>query len=94
MVYTQLRGVSALRSVTESTEVTAILRDDSMGITSMGMEILPFIMENTIATPRFTRYHSTMEMADRLITEAMSADKNLELQLMQIQQQLQYTLTS
>lgn len=94
MVYTQLRGVSALRSVTESTEVTAILRDDSMGIASMGMEILPFIMENTIAMPRFTRYHSTMEMADRLITEAMSADKNLELQLMQIQQQLQYTLTS
>ena len=35
-----------------------------------------------------------LESADRLITEAMSADKNFELQLLQIQQQLDVTLTS
>lgn len=52
------------------------------------------IMEDTLATPRFARYHQAMESADRLITEAMSADKNFELQLLQIQQQLDVTLTS
>lgn len=51
-------------------------------------------MEDTLATPRFARYHQAMERADRLITEAMSADKNFELQLLQIQQQLDVTLTS
>ena len=39
-------------------------------------------------------YHQAMESADRLITEAMSADKNFELQLLQIQQQLDVALTS
>lgn len=56
--------------------------------------LLPAIMEDTLATPRFARYHQAMESADRLITEAMSADKNFELQLLQIQQQLDVTLTS
>ena len=94
MVYTELSGVSALRSVTESSEITRILWQDTQDTTSRGLELLPTILENTVATPRFVRYQNAMETADRLITEAMGADKNLALQLMQIQQQLQYTLTS
>ena len=94
MVYTELSGVSALHSVTESDEVARLLQLDSQDTASRGMSTLPAIMEDTLATPRFVRYHQAMERADRLITEAMSADKNFELQLMQIQQQLDVTLTS
>ncbi len=93
MVYTELSGVSALRSVTESAEVARLLQMDSQGTASRGMSTLPSIMENTIATPRFTRYRQAMESANRLITDAMSADKNFELQLLQVQQQLDLTLT-
>lgn len=91
-VYTTLRGVSALRSVTESEQITEILRQDSLGTTSLGLEVLPRIMENTVAVPRFVKYRTVRENADRLITEAMSEDRNLELQLMQIQQELNYLL--
>lgn len=94
MVYTELSGVSALHSVTESDEVARLLQLDSQDTASRGMSTLPVIMEDTLATPRFARYHQAMESADRLITEAMSADKNFELQLLQIQQQLDVTLTS
>lgn len=94
MVYTELSGVSALHSVTESDEVARLLQLDSQDTASRGMSTLPAIMEDTLATPRFARYHQAMESADRLITEAMSADKNFELQLLQIQQQLDVTLTS
>lgn len=94
MVYTELSGVSALHSVTESDEVARLLQLDSQDTASRGMSTLPAIMEDTLATPRFARYHQAMERADRLITEAMSADKNFELQLLQIQQQLDVTLTS
>lgn len=94
MVYTELSGVSALHSVTESAEVARLLQLDSQDTASRGMSTLPAIMEDTLATPRFARYHQAMESADRLITEAMSADKNFELQLLQIQQQLDVTLTS
>ena len=94
MVYTELSGVSALHSVTESDEVAQLLQLDSQDTASRGMSTLPAIMEDTLATPRFARYHQAMESADRLITEAMSADKNFELQLLQIQQQLDVTLTS
>lgn len=94
MVYTELSGVSALHRVTESDEVARLLQMDSQGTASRGMSTLPAIMEDTLATPRFARYHQAMESADRLITEAMSADKNFELQLLQIQQQLDVTLTS
>ena len=94
MVYTELSGVSALRSVTESAQVERLLQLDSQDTASRGMATLPVIMEDTIATPGFERYHRAMESADRLITEAMSADKNFELQLLQIQQQLALTLTS
>ena len=94
MVYTELSGVSALHSVTESDEVARLLQLDSQDTASRGMPTLPAIMEDTLATPRFARYHQAMESADRLITEAMSADKNFELQLLQIQQQLDVTLTS
>ena len=93
MVYTELSGVSALHSVTESDEVARLLQLDSQDTASRGMSTLPAIMEDTLATPRFVRYHQAMESADRLITEAMSADKNFELQLLQIQQQLDVTLT-
>lgn len=94
MVYTELSGVSALHSVTESDEVARLLQLDSQDTASRGMSTLPAIMEDTLATPRFARYHQAMESADRLITEAMSADKNFELQLLQIQQQLDVALTS
>ena len=94
MVYTELSGVSALHSVTGSDEVARLLQLDSQDTASRGMSTLPVIMEDTLATPRFARYHQAMESADRLITEAMSADKNFELQLLQIQQQLDVTLTS
>lgn len=94
MVYTELSGVSALHSVTESDEVARLLQMDSQDTASRGMSTLPAIMEDTLATPRFARYHQAMESADRLITEAMSADKNFELQLLQIQQQLDVALTS
>lgn len=94
MVYTELSGVSALHSVTESDEVARLLQLDSQDTASRGMSTLPAIMEDTLATPRFARHHQAMESADRLITEAMSADKNFELQLLQIQQQLDVTLTS
>ena len=94
MVYTELSGVSALHRVTESDEVARLLQMDSQDTASRGMSTLPAIMEDTLATPRFARYHQAMESADRLITEAMSADKNFELQLLQIQQQLDVTLTS
>ena len=94
MVYTELSGVSALHSVTESDEVARLLQLDSQDTASRGMSTLPAIMEDTLATPRFARYHQAMERADRLITEAMSADNNFELQLLQIQQQLDVTLTS
>ena len=94
MVYTELSGVSALHSVTESDEVARLLQLDSQDTASRGMSTLPVIMEDTLATPRFARYHQAMESADRLITEAMSADKNFELQLLQIQQQLDVALTS
>lgn len=94
MVYTELSGVSALRSVTESAQVERLLQLDSQDTASRGMSTLPAIMEDTLATPRFARYHQAMESADRLITEAMSADKNFELQLLQIQQQLDVALTS
>ena len=94
MVYTELSGVSALHSVTESDEVARLLQLDSQDTASRGMSTLPAIMEDTLAMPRFARYHQAMESADRLITEAMSADKNFELQLLQIQQQLDITLTS
>lgn len=94
MVYTELSGVSALHSVTESDEVARLLQLDSQDTASRGMSTLPAIMEDTLATPRFARYHQAMERADRLITEAMSADKNFELQLLQIQQQLDVALTS
>lgn len=93
-VYTTLRGVSALRSVTESKEVTEILRQDSLGTVSLGLEVLPRIMEKAVATPRFVKYRAVMESADRLITEAMTADRNLALQLMQVQQELNRLLTS
>ncbi len=93
MVYTELSGVSALRSVTGSVEVAQLLQMDSQDTASRGMSILPSIMESTVATPCFERYHQAMESADRLITEAMSADKNFELQLLQIQQQLELVLT-
>ena len=83
MVYTELSGVSALHSVTESDEVARLLQMDSQDTASRGMSTLPAIMEDTLATPRFARYHQAMESADRLITEAMSADKNFELQLLQ-----------
>lgn len=86
--------MSALRSVTESAQVERLLQLDSQDTASRGMSTLPAIMEDTIATPGFERYHRAMESADRLITEAMSADKNFELQLLQIQQQLALTLTS
>ena len=89
-----VNGVSALHSVTESDEVARLLQLDSQDTASRGMSTLPAIMEDTLATPRFARYHQAMESADRLITEAMSADKNFELQLLQIQQQLDVTLTS
>lgn len=92
-VYTTLRGVSALRSVTESQEVTEILRQDSPGTVSLGLEVLPRIMENAVAQPQFTKYRVVMETADRLITEVMSADRNLLLQLMQVQQELDHLLT-
>lgn len=91
-VYTTLRGVSALRSVTESEQITEILRQDSLGTASLGLEVLPRIMENTVAVPRFVKYRTVRENADRLITEAMSGDRNLELQLMQVQQELNYLL--
>ena len=94
MVYTELSGVSALRSVTESAQVERLLQLDSQDTASRGMSTLPVIMEDTLATPGFERYHRAMKSADRLITEAMSADKNFELQLLQIQQQLDVTLTS
>ena len=94
MGYTELSGVSALHSVTESDEVARLLQMDSQDTASRGMSTLPAIMEDTLATPRFARYHQAMESADRLITEAMSADKNFELQLLQIQQQLDVALTS
>lgn len=94
MVYTELSGVSALHSVTESDEVARLLQLDSQDTASRGMSTLPAIMEDTLATPRFARYHQAMESADRLITEAMSAEKNFELQLLQIQQQLDVALTS
>ena len=94
MVYTELVGVSALHSVTGSDEIARLLQLDSQDTASRGMSTLPAIMEDTLATPRFARYHQAMESADRLITEAMSADKNFELQLLQIQQQLDVTLTS
>ena len=89
-----VNGVSALHSVTESDEVARLLQLDSQDTASRGMSTLPAIMEDTLATPRFARYHQAMESADRLITEAMSADKNFELQLLQIQQQLDVALTS
>ena len=92
-VYTTLRGVSALRSVTESQQVTEILRQDSPGTVSLGLEVLPRIMENAVAQPQFTKYRVVMETADRLITEVMSADRNLLLQLMQVQQELDHLLT-
>ena len=93
MVYTELSGVSALRSVTGSVEVAQLLQMDSRDTASRGMSTLPAIMENTVATTCFERYNQAMESADRLITEAMSADKNFELQLLQIQQQLELVLT-
>ena len=74
--------------------VARLLQMDSQDTASRGMSTLPAIMEDTLATPRFARYHQAMESADRLITEAMSADKNFELQLLQIQQQLDVALTS
>ena len=93
-VYTTLRGVSALRSVTQSAQVTEILRQDSPGTVSLGLEALPYIMENAVAVPRFAKYRQVMETADRLINEAMMADRNLALQLMQVQQELDRLLTS
>ncbi len=91
-VYTDLKGVSALRSVTESEAVADILRKDSPSTAFIGFEELPVIMEQAYATPRFGQYQSMMEQADLLITEAMSSSKNLELQLMEIQRKLQRTL--
>ena len=74
MVYTELSGVSALHSVTESDEVARLLQMDSQDTASRGMSTLPAIMEDTLATPRFARYHQAMESADRLITEAAAAN--------------------
>ncbi len=93
LVYTELSGVSALRSVTESQEVQQLLPQDLRNnAATSGRASLQSIMEKTIATPHFVKYDQAMELADRLINDAMSADKNLDLQLLQIQQQLEQTL--
>ena len=77
MVYTELSGVSALHSVTESDEVARLLQLDSQDTASRGMSTLPAIMEDTLATPRFARYHQAMESADRLITEPCRQTRTL-----------------
>jgi multiple sugar transport system substrate-binding protein len=91
-VYTDLKGASALRGVTESEKAADILRKDSQSSSSIGFQELPVIMEQAYATACFGQYQSAMEQADRLITEAMNSSKNLELQLMEIQRSLQSLL--
>lgn len=91
-VYTELCGVSALRSVTESEKAQQLLRQDLGAAVGEGTG-LSAIMEKTIATPHFAKYDQAMTLADRLINEAMSADKNLDLQLLQIQRQLEQALS-
>lgn len=91
-VYTDLRGASALRSITESEEVAELLQKDSPSASSAGFGALPLILEQGVAATHFARYEAAMEQADSLITEAIRADRNLELQLMEIQQKLQQVL--
>ncbi len=91
-VYTELRGASALRSITESDEVAELLQKDSPSASSAGFGTLPLTLEHGVAATHFARYETAMEQADSLITEAIRADKNLELQLLEIQRKLQQVL--
>ena len=71
MVYTELSGVSALHSVTESDEVARLLQMDSQDTASRGMSTLPAIMEASIFSFTFS-VSSTPTSLPRRITPTLS----------------------
>ena len=89
MLFTDSHSVSALRSVTDSDETRRILRQDTPGESRTGVEILPEVMEQAAAAPRFRNYDQALLLTERLVQTAMEDEHNLSLQLQRVQHEVQ-----
>lgn len=89
MLFTDSHSVSALRSVTDSDETRRILRQDTPGESRTGVEILPEVMEQAVAAPRFRNYDQALLLTEGLVQTAMEDEHNLSLQLQRVQHEVQ-----
>lgn len=89
MLFTDSHSVSALRSVTDSDETRRILRQDTPSESRTGVEILPEVMEQAAAAPRFRNYDQALLLTEGLVQTAMEDEHNLSLQLQRVQHEVQ-----
>ena len=89
MLFTDSHSVSALRSVTDSDKTRRILRQDTPGESRTGVEILPEVMEQAAAAPRFRNYDQALLLTEGLVQTAMEDEHNLSLQLQRVQHEVQ-----
>ncbi len=88
MLYTDSHGVSALRRITQSPQTQDVLRQDTPGDSSLGLEMLSDVMEQAVPAPHFQKYDQALLLAESLIDSAMLDTHNLELQLQRVQREL------
>lgn len=88
MLYTDSHGVSALRRITQSPQTQEVLRQDTPGDSSLGLEMLSDVMERAVPAPHFQKYDQALLLAESLIDSAMQDTHNLELQLQRVQREL------
>ncbi len=88
MLYTDSHGVSALRRITQSPQTQDVLRQDTPGDSSLGLEMLSDVMERAVPAPHFQKYDQALLLAESLIDSAMQDTHNLELQLQRVQREL------
>ncbi len=88
MLYTDSHGVSALRRITQSPQTQEVLRQDTPGDSSLGLEMLSDVMERAVHAPHFQKYDQALLLAESLIDSAMQDTHNLELQLQRVQREL------
>lgn len=80
-IFEYSEGVSVLRKVTESDETLERLMEASGDAGSMNQEILSSAVEHAAVEPRFRNYDDAVAEVDRALTEIISSDSNIGMEL-------------